>query len=246
MNKMRVGAVGTERFATKRAECLVAVAIFATAMVGCSTNRETQDSDFFATIQPRISLPASLNKPDTNFKLNNDGRLLLCGGNFAEKYKLNHLYETTGTTIDALAMQELPEAVTKGKITFKAQAMSALNAGRRNALIAFGDGDKAGDKMMWAGVYVGAKAYTLQSLNPKTYEVRADIFVKDDTFDPTKVFELQIEIDLTSRIASVIIDGKKRGEMQLPETIKQITHYGYAHHKNTLTYYSDIDVEIEK
>ncbi len=219
---------------------LIAITIVTIITTGCVTNRGTQDSEVFATIYPSFSLPACLSQNDENFRLNNDGRLLFCSTDHLPSQQLNHLYETTGTTIDALAMQKLPQPITTGKITFKADSMSALNVGRRNALIAFGDGEEPGNKMMWAGIYIGAKAYTIQSLNPQTYEVKADVFSEDPQMDQSKVFAICIEVDLTNRMVTLIVDDKKRGELTIPETVKKITHYGYAHHKNTISYYSDI------
>ncbi len=124
--------------------------------------------------------------------------------------------------------------------------MSALTVGRRNALLAFGDGNTIGCNIMWGGIYTGAKAYTLQSLNPKTYEVKADLFIEDEEMDQNKVFDIRIEVDFTNRIAILMIDGKLKGKIEIPKELKQITYYGYAHHKNTITYYSDIYMNINR
>ncbi len=85
---------------------------------GCNSS-EVSQTEKFATLPVKVTLPAYLNQIDSNFILNNDGHLFQCDEKLLSGKTLNHFYETTGTTVFALALRELDSPISDGKVVFE-------------------------------------------------------------------------------------------------------------------------------
>ncbi len=156
-------------------------------------------------------------------------------GAAVSKGGLGYLLETDG---EGFAVTELDRPVT-GKVSFKVDYQSAVEATTRNAMLCFG-AKPENDALFKAGTMIGMGKHGIFEGGWGNIGAGAS---KAASFEEAQKFTAHVIVDLKKR-TTVLEVGETRIEEKLPESLTEIRYFGiYA--KQTKSSFSKIDMTLQ-